>query len=150
MNDGLLTILYKNVTINIINLTGGSYIMNKIYRTCKNCGDLSSFYQGEETKRYFKQCILCGGELRDATPEEAETCRKEDEEYQQRKIHDAVYKTMYKGNYKNAYTPKCPVCGSHNIHKISATKRVVSGAAFGLFSKTARSQWECSNCGNKF
>lgn len=46
--------------------------------------------------------------------------------------------------------PKCPHCGDTNIHKISATSKVVHGAAFGLFSKTARSQFECGNCGFKW
>ncbi len=46
--------------------------------------------------------------------------------------------------------PKCPTCQSINIKKISATKRVVHGYAFGLFSKTARSQFECKNCGYKW
>lgn len=46
--------------------------------------------------------------------------------------------------------PRCPTCNSTNIKKISATKRVTHGAMFGLFSKTAKSQWECKNCGNKW
>ena len=46
--------------------------------------------------------------------------------------------------------PRCPVCRSPEIQKIGAGKRVVHGAAFGLFSKTARSQWECKHCGNKW
>ena len=46
--------------------------------------------------------------------------------------------------------PSCPTCGSVAIKKISGISRVAHGAAFGLFSKTARSQWECRNCGNKW
>lgn len=46
------------------------------------------------------------------------------------------------------YTPKCPVCQSPNIQKISDISRVAHGVVFGLFSKTARSQWKCNNCGN--
>lgn len=46
--------------------------------------------------------------------------------------------------------PKCPTCGSTNISKISGIKRAVLGYAFGLFSKTARSQFECKNCGYKW
>lgn len=46
--------------------------------------------------------------------------------------------------------PRCPVCRSPEIQKIGAGKRMVHGAAFGLFSKTARSQWECKHCGNKW
>ena len=112
-----------------------------IYRTCKECGWTSHYYEGQEHFYGFSECGFCKGEMRAATPEEAEKCRQKDEEFEQRKLNEIFNPT---------YTPKCPVCGSPNIHKISVTKRVVSGAAFGLFSKTARSQWECSNCGNKF
>lgn len=47
-------------------------------------------------------------------------------------------------------TPKCPTCNSTNIKKISSLSRAAHGYAFGLFSKTARSQFECENCGMKF
>ena len=46
--------------------------------------------------------------------------------------------------------PKCPTCQSTNIEKISTAKKVVHGAAFGLFSNTARSQFHCNNCGYKW
>lgn len=51
---------------------------------------------------------------------------------------------------KNQCSAKCPTCGSTNVHKISGIKKVVHGYAFGLFSKTARSQFECNNCGYKW
>ena len=51
---------------------------------------------------------------------------------------------------KVEYIPRCPLCQSPNIKQISAVKRAAHGYAFGLFSNTARSQWECLNCGNKF
>lgn len=56
------------------------------------------------------------------------------------------------GQNKNQqiHIPKCPTCQSSNIHKLSVTKRMTHGLAFGLFSKTARSQWECKDCGNKW
>lgn len=46
--------------------------------------------------------------------------------------------------------PKCPTCGSINIKKISGTSKVAGAVAFGLFSKTARSQFKCENCGYKW
>ena len=46
--------------------------------------------------------------------------------------------------------PKCPTCGSTNIKKISASRKMLGTIGFGLLSKTARSQWECKNCGNKW
>ena len=46
--------------------------------------------------------------------------------------------------------PKCPTCGSTNIQRISTLKRAAHGYLFGLFSNTARSQFECLNCKYKF
>lgn len=46
--------------------------------------------------------------------------------------------------------PKCITCGSTNIKKISTTAKVAGAVAFGLFSKTAKSQFKCENCGCKW
>lgn len=46
--------------------------------------------------------------------------------------------------------PKCPTCGSTNIKKISTSAKAVGAIAFGLLSKTARSQFKCNNCGYKW
>ena len=46
--------------------------------------------------------------------------------------------------------PHCSTCGSTNIKKISATSKAVGAGLFGLFSKTARSQFECKDCGYKW
>lgn len=46
--------------------------------------------------------------------------------------------------------PKCPTCGSENIKKVSSTAKVAGALTFGLFSKTARSQFCCKNCGYKW
>lgn len=51
---------------------------------------------------------------------------------------------------KQANVPKCPTCGSTDVVKISTASKVVGGAMFGLFSKTARSQFKCNNCGYKW
>lgn len=46
--------------------------------------------------------------------------------------------------------PKCPTCQSTNIKKVSMAKKAVHGFAFGLFSRTVFSQFECRNCGYKW
>lgn len=51
-------------------------------------------------------------------------------------------------NDKN--TPKCPTCSSTNISRISTLKKATHAFAFGLFSNTAKSQFECKNCGYKW
>lgn len=48
------------------------------------------------------------------------------------------------------YTPHCPICGSPDIEKITLGQKAFGGIMFGLFSKTAKSQFKCNNCGAKF
>lgn len=123
-----------------------------MYFTCNKCGEVLYYPDGWKDTIFCSHCSPRDGiensrDVRESTQEEIEQYEQEMEEYTRRKSIEKTYNSMCN---KNIYTPKCPVCGSPNIHKISVTKRVVSGAAFGLFSKTARSQWECSNCGNKW
>lgn len=51
---------------------------------------------------------------------------------------------------KQTYVPHCPICGSPDIEKITLAQKAFGGFMFGLFSKTARSQFKCNNCGAKF
>ena len=51
---------------------------------------------------------------------------------------------------KIGYKPKCPMCGSSNIEKISVGSKIVGAGLFGIFSKTARNQFKCNNCGYKW
>lgn len=47
--------------------------------------------------------------------------------------------------------PKCPICGSMNLTKISTAKKVVKIAAFGIFGMGDNGKtWKCNNCGSKF
>ena len=46
--------------------------------------------------------------------------------------------------------PKCPTCSSTNIEKISSFDKAAGAVMFGFFSKTARSQFKCRNCGYKW
>lgn len=46
--------------------------------------------------------------------------------------------------------PKCPTCGSTNIQKISDLRKAGGAILFGIFSKDAKSQFECRNCGFKW
>ena len=50
----------------------------------------------------------------------------------------------------NTNIPKCPTCQSTNIKRISTTQKSIHGFDFGLFSKTAHSQFECCTCGYKW
>ena len=44
-----------------------------------------------------------------------------------------------------ASKPKCPMCGSTNISKISTFSRASSIVGFGILSKKIGKQWQCNN-----
>lgn len=46
--------------------------------------------------------------------------------------------------------PKCPVCSSTKIHKISGAKRWVGTGLFGISSSDMGKTMQCDNCGYKF
>lgn len=70
------------------------------------------------------------------------------EEYEREHLNDDVVTTPAKPVVKNI--PKCPTCGSTNIEKISATKKLAGSMLFGLFSKDAKSTFHCKNCNYKW
>ena len=43
--------------------------------------------------------------------------------------------------------PKCPICNSTNIKKISGLSKAGSVAMFGIFSQKVKKQMHCNNCG---
>lgn len=95
-------------------------------KICPNC---KKVYYGED---YY--CIKCNYRLINYSEEE----RKKNQ------------KILNQSQPIQTNTPKCPTCGSTQIKKISATSKVFGAAMFGLFSKTAKSQFCCKNCGYKW
>lgn len=45
---------------------------------------------------------------------------------------------------------RCPTCSSTKVKRISVTAKVAGAVIVGLFSKTAKSQFMCENCGYKW
>lgn len=83
-----------------------------------------------------------------------EILAKENAKYDQAmKIGNAIRqgadpKTVFQTGGQNI--PKCPTCGSSNIKKISTASKIAGATMFGLFSRTAKSQFKCENCGYKW
>lgn len=48
-------------------------------------------------------------------------------------------------NTQDPHLPKCPMCGSTNIQKISDLSRASSILGFGILSKKIGKQWQCNN-----
>lgn len=56
---------------------------------------------------------------------------------------------MWEKDYKNI--PKCPICSSTKIHKISMTNKAASIVTFGIFAAGHVSKtYKCDVCGSKF
>lgn len=49
-----------------------------------------------------------------------------------------------------ANIPRCPVCGSQDIKRISSLRRYINLQTAGLHSDTLNKQMECKSCGYKF
>lgn len=79
------------------------------------------------------------------------SCKKQDGNWFHKSSNSIINNnTSNHDNQPTSTCPKCPICNSTNIEKINNINRLMHGIAFGLFSKTARSQFECKNCGMKF
>ena len=51
---------------------------------------------------------------------------------------------------RQSNVPKCPTCGSTNIEKISAGKKMSGAFLFGIFSSDIRNTMHCKDCGAKW
>ena len=52
---------------------------------------------------------------------------------------------------KQQYTPKCPICQSTNLSKITTVQKAGKIALFGIFGMGDNGKtWKCNNCGSKF
>lgn len=98
----------------------------KSFSICPNCG-----------KQYLYEmnhCNECGYKTEDYTKEMQD-------------LEEAIYSEKTNPSKPQQH---CPVCNSTNIQKISVASKAVGAGLFGIFSKTARSQFECKDCGYKF
>lgn len=99
----------------------------------------------------MKKCPLCGKIYNKDNDYYCLLCNRRLEIYSEKDIEkDQIEQLQNKEKIKNNNIPECPTCGSTNIKKISTSSKVFGAAMFGLFSKTARSQFECQNCHYKW
>ena len=57
---------------------------------------------------------------------------------------------MEKRQAQKANVPRCPTCGSTNVHPISTAKKAFGFALVGLFSSNLGKSYECENCKYKW
>ena len=125
-----------------------------IEKLCKNIDNVIEYnkigiYQGMEgCIEYIQNLTGCDREIaqqiinnRKSLMPSTET--PQEYEYRTRKANKEVMESLNK--------PKCPICNSTNIKKISGLSKAGSVALFGVFAvgKVSK-QWKCSNCGSEF
>ncbi len=126
---------------------GITFKNGKVSINCAKCGHFvgSAPYPIARTKDYLlmdsrfeDKCSHCGNELKNhiisKRPADWEDPRKRD---------------IWSKDYENL--PKCPICSSTKIHKISVTNKAASAAVFGVFAVGHVSKtYKCDICGAKF
>lgn len=137
-----------------------------IIKRCAKCGDIGRF------SPEFVKCLKCGEDtllvtnmtdeefcvLCKAAPKNNELCSLMIDLKEKDIIEYNLKMSQFKSQLEqqkssatqNNNCPKCPTCNSTNVEKISGTAKVAGAVAFGLLSKTAKSQFKCKNCGYKW
>lgn len=76
-------------------------------------------------------------------------------DYEKRKLLEQQAKNLVqiqKERDKQNCIPKCPICGSVNVNKITVGSRAVKTAVFGVVGAVddAGKTYKCDNCGSRF
>lgn len=115
------------------------------YATCAKCGTHTSFlYPIKFTGNFVLlnarergKCNKCNNELKNHI---LSKCPEDYVDPRQRETFITYDKV-----------PRCPICHSSQIHKISATNKVASALTFGVFAAGHVSKtFKCDTCGAKF
>ncbi len=118
-----------------------------IYITCTKCGHLagSKPYPIAKTESYYlidprcqKRCSHCGNEMKN------HILSKRPADWV-----DPRKREMWVTDWE--HLPKCPICSSTKIKKISMTNKATSVVAFGVLAAGHVSKtYKCETCGAKF
>lgn len=105
---------------------------------CPNCGRVYNYGDNVNTTL---QCTNCRHILKNIEDVE---CVKHPE------LNPMLNNSHVIGTVSNLtkLTPKCPICQSTNLSKISVTKKIAKIMAFGM--RDTGKTWKCNNCGSEW
>lgn len=121
--------------------------------SCPKCGCPMSVIKNKIIKENFEkenqisneQCPLCSAKkphiITDNIKEVCSVCGY---------VFNENYVKKHKDLLPEKVLPTCPTCGSTNIEKISAAKKVGGSLLFGIFSSDIRNSMHCKDCGYKW
>lgn len=122
---------------------------NNDIKFCPVCGykdDNINSYSTNIKDKDFKTCPKCNKQhpyLIDHCTE----CGYSTQAYKNRmkKLQEDIEKPIVKN------IPRCPICQSTNLSKITTTKKATKIGLFGILGAGDISKtWKCNNCGSKF
>ena len=135
-------------------------------KCCPKCGNIEMLgleedcsyccYKLQDTEYYFTESVERGNlkpEIRKAI---FEKYIKNSPLYSEEAVKDREEKEDWEmislpSSYKPKNTPKCPICQSTNLSKITTVQKAGKIALFGVFGMGDNGKtWKCNNCGSKF
>ena len=142
--------------------------LNHKIRCCKRCGHIEMWQ-----KELIPVCEYCNSELVDTEyilqdvlehgeikPEIRKAIFEKyiknsplysEESVKDREEKDGRERLNLPSSYKPKNTPKCPICQSTNLSKITTVQKAGKIALFGIFGMGDNGKtWKCNNCGSKF
>ena len=119
-------------------------------KDCSYCG-----YKLQDTEYYFTESVERGNlkpEIRKAI---FEKYIKNSPLYSEDAVKDREEKVGRErlnlpSSYTPKNTPKCPTCGSTNVHPISTAKKATGFVLAGVFSSNFGKTMHCKQCGYKW
>ena len=120
-------------------------------KDCKYCG-----YQLQDTEYYFTESVDHGNLKPEIQKAIFEKYIKNSSTYSEEAVKDREEKENWeRSNLPSSYTPKntpkCPICQSTNLSKITTVQKAGKIALFGIFGMGDNGKtWKCNNCGSKF
>ena len=110
----------------------------------------------EVDKKSIRKCPACGREYLKPT-RYCEKCRlllfrlSEYERLNMEANRATLQKMLNENdNPRQQNTPKCPTCGSTNVHPISTAKKATGFVLAGVFNSSFGKSYECENCKYKW
>ena len=135
-------------------------------KCCPKCGDIEMLgleedcsycgYQLQDTEYYFTESVDHGNlkpEIRKAIFEKyiKNSHLYSEEAVKDREEKEGRERLNLPSSYTPKNTPKCPICQSTNLSKITTVQKAGKIALFGIFGMGDNGKtWRCNNCGSKF
>ena len=110
--------------------------------------DLGIILKKEPPKsHYCDEPLVSRDHLVDAFTQQEKERQENIRQAQQEARNNAISKT----NNTQSNKPKCPICQSTNLSKITTTSKAGKIILFGIFGAgDIGKTWKCNNCGSKF